>query len=395
MKKRLVKTLLTAAMILVFLAGCGQSGKPESSDPKEETAAEEEIKPEETAETEEVKEIAKDIEAAVFYYTYEDTYIESVRMTLNGILDELGITYWNFDGNKDQTTQNGQIDIAISQGADILIVNIVTPNSPEAAMEIIDKAKEVDIPVIFFNRGMGETEEREAVLMSYEKSVFVGTNAPEAGHIQGKMIGDYLMRNYSTIDLNGDGIIQYAMFMGEVGNVEAEARTRYSVEDTNELLINVGKPELEYFDASNGDKYQADPKGTWSETAGFSHMADNLIQFNEANGNMIELIICNNDEMAIGVINALNEAGYNLGNSKSTTIPVFGVEAVEAAVRLITEGKMTGTVKQDAGGMAEAIGQLVRNTVEGKELMSSLDHFMTETKKGNKIFIFYEAYTGK
>ena len=79
---------------------------------------------------------------------------------------------------------------------------------------------------------------------SYEKCAFVGTNAPEAGHMQGQMIGEYLLENYDTVDLNGDGIISYVMFKGQEGNAEAEARTQFGVEDANAVLTAAGKPEL-------------------------------------------------------------------------------------------------------------------------------------------------------
>ena len=61
-----------------------------------------------------------------------------------------------------------------------------------------------------------------------DKCAFVGTDAPEAGHMQGEMIGKYLVENYDAVDLNGDGKISYAMFMGQLGNVEAIYRTQYA-----------------------------------------------------------------------------------------------------------------------------------------------------------------------
>ena len=66
-------------------------------------------------------------------------------------------------------------------------------------------------------------------------------------------------------------------------------------------------------------------------------MNTNLSQYNEGNNNMIELIICNNDNMAEGCISALESAGYNNGTGK--TIPVFGVDATDSAKELIANGK--------------------------------------------------------
>ena len=331
----------------------------------------------------------EDLNVGVFYYTYSDTYITSVRTALDKALTDAGITFQNFDGNSNQTTQNEQIDTAIVQGCNLLVVNIVTSGSVDASQAIVDKASAAGIPVVFFNRAVEGDEDEGKVLGSYDKCAFVGTDAPEAGHMQGEMIGNYLVENYDTVDLNGDGKISYAMFMGQLGNVEAIYRTQYGVEDANKILVENGKPELEYFDASNTDCYQVDQDGNWSATAANNYMNTNLAQYNEENGNMIELIICNNDGMAEGAISALNDKGYN------TTIPVFGVDATDAAKQLIADGKMTGTIKQDAEGMANGIAHLVGNVGAGKELMAETDDFNISEKVSNKIFIPYAAYTGE
>lgn len=333
--------------------------------------------------------------AAVFYYTYSDTYISSVRTAMDTALKDAGIDYQNYDSNSNQTTQNEQIDTAISQGVDMLIVNIVTSGSVDASQAIVDKAKAADIPVIFFNRAVESDEDEGTVLGSYDKCAFVGTDAPEAGHMQGKMIGTYLVDNFDTVDLNGDGKISYAMFMGQLGNVEAIYRTQYGVEDANAVLTENDLPELVYFDSSNADKYQVDQDGTWSAAAANNYMNTNLAQYNEENENMIELVICNNDGMAEGVISALNDKGYNTGKADAVTIPVFGVDATDAAKQLIADGKMTGTIKQDAEGMAKGIVYLAKNVADGKELMADTSSFNISDKVSNKIYIPYAEYTGE
>ena len=161
------------------------------------------------------------------------------------------------------------------------------------------------------------------------------------------------------------------------------------------MLFRSGKPALEYFDASNTDKYQVDQDGNWSATAANNYMTTNLSQYNESAGNMIELVICNNDGMAEGVISALNDKGYNLGDGSCTTIPVFGVDATDAAKQLIADGKMTGTIKQDAEGMANGIAYLAKNIQSGKELMADTDSFNISEKVSNKIYIPYATYTGE
>lgn len=408
MKKKVVAVLLCAAMSASMFAGCGNGGAdapaetpadnvqddvsldteaPTTDDVDAETPADEG----DDASTADLS----DANVAVFYYTYSDTYIASVRAALDAKLDSLGVTYQDFDANSNQTTQNEQIDTAIQTGADLLIVNIVTSGSVDASQQIVDKANTAGIPVIFFNRAVEGDEDEGKVLGSYDKCAFVGTDAPEAGHMQGQMIGEYLLENYDTVDLNGDGKIQYAMMMGQLGNVEAIYRTQFGVEDANAVLTGASKPELEYFDSKNTDCYQVDQDGNWSATAANNYMTTNLSQFNEDNNNMIELVICNNDGMAEGVITALNDKGYNLGDGTSKTIPVFGVDATDAAKQLIADGKMVGTIKQDADGMAECIAFLTQNAASGKELMDGTDSYNISENVANKIYIPYAPYTGE
>lgn len=374
MKKKLLAVLLCVAMVAAMAVGCG--GGKDSGESKDEGKK-------------------SDLNIGVFYYTYADTYIASVRTALDKKLDDMGVKYQDYDGNNNQTTQNEQIDTAIQTGANLLIVNIVTSGSNDASTQIIDKAKAADVPVIFFNRAVeDEKSEEGTILGSYEKCAFVGTDAPEAGHIQGEMIGDYVVENFDTVDLNGDGKISYAMFMGQLGNAEAIYRTQFAVEDANKKLEEAGKPALEFFDPANTDKYQVDQDGAWSATAANNYMTTNLSQYNEGNNNMIELIICNNDGMAEGAVAALNDKGYNTGDP-AKTIPVFGVDATDAAKKLIADGKMVGTIKQDAEGMAACIAQLTQNTADGKELVDGVEKDMISEKVANKIFIPYGIYTGE
>ncbi len=393
MKRKLMAVLLCAALTAVMLAGCSSTTTTTDTEATEETA-------DDTAEevADAAEETGVDLSSAnigVFYYTYADTYISSVRTALDEQFDALGVTYQNYDGNNNQTTQNEQIDTALAQGANILIVNIVTSGSVDASQAIVDKASAKDAYLIFFNRAVEDDDTAGQVLGSYDKVAFVGTDAPEAGHMQGEMIGNYLVENYDAVDLNGDGVISYAMMMGQLGNAEAIYRTQYSVEDANAILVANGYPELEYFDSSNEEKYQVDQDGAWSATAANNYMTTNLSQYNETNGNMIELVICNNDGMAEGVISALNVAGYNLGTEDSTLIPVFGVDATDAAKQLIAEGKMVGTIMQDAEGMAQCISIMAQNAATGADLTEGTDTWNTDPDISNKIYIPYGTYTGE
>lgn len=356
MKRRILCFLLTVILVLPMLASCSRN---EAAD------------------------------VHVFYYTYSDPYISTVRSSLDKALDGAGIKYQDHDSNNSQTTQTEQVQTAITKGAKLLVVNIVTTGSDDAASGIITLAKNAGIPVIFFNR-----EVSDSVVSSYDKCAFIGTDAAEAGKLQGDMIGDYVVSNYETIDLNGDGKISYVMFMGEKGNNEAIYRTQYSVENANKKLTAAGKSELVFYDPANSDKYLLDRDGKWSASAANDYMTTLLSSYNSANKNMVELIICNNDGMAEGAISALSAAGYNSGGN-SVTVPVFGVDATSAAKELIASGKMAGTIKQDAEGMAQAILKTVKNGLDSsKEILDGMSDYNID-ENVRKVRIAYAVYLGE
>lgn len=325
-------------------------------------------------------------EISVFYYTYGDTYISSVRSAMDKLLKKADLDFQNYDANGNQTTQTEQVTTALAKGTKLLVVNVVDTGSNDAAQNIVDLAKAQNVPVIFFNRSV-----EESVVSSYDKCVFVGTDYEMAGHMQGEMIGKYLVENFDTVDLNGDGKISYVMFKGQEGNMEAIARTQYGVEDANKVLTEASKAELEFYDASNKNKYLVDQNGQWSSAAATDYMGTILAQYSEANGNMVELVIANNDEMALGAVSALQTAGYNKEGTKA--IPVFGVDATDAAQNAVKSGSMVGTIKQDADGMATAITDIAKNMLSEK---SVLDGIASENVVGTwRVNIPYATFIGE
>lgn len=353
--KKIITVLLTLLLFVLLFAGCGNQSSSSG-------------------------------EISVFYYTFSDTYISGVRSAMDKMLKDKGLKFNDYDANSNQSTQTEQVDVAISKGSRMLVVNVVDTGSDDAAKTLIERAKSANIPIIFFNRSVDEE-----VVKSYDKCVFVGTDYEMAGRMQGEMVGKYLLENYDKTDLNKDGKISYVMFKGEEGNMEAIARTKYGVEDCNQVLQRAGKPELQFYDPQNTNKYLVDQNGNWSSAAATNYMSTLLAKYSESNKNMVELIIANNDEMALGAISALQSAGYNKQNA--TTIPVFGVDATDAARSAIKAGSMTGTIKQDSEGMAEAMLHLVENFTEGNDKFKGID---LENVVGDwRVNIPYSAYTGE
>ena len=397
MKMKKISALLLALVMVFTLVACGgNNDAPANNTPANNASDSNDANNTNTSEP--APSTGSDLNVGVFWYAYSDAFLSTVRTALDADLAAAGITYQDYDANNNQASQLEQVQTAITNGVNVLVVNLVTSGSADAAQQIIQAAN--GLPVVFFNRAPEGDGEEGTVLGAYDNVCFIGTDAPEAGHLQGKMIGDFLVENYDSVDLNGDGTISYAMFMGDAANVEAIYRTQYGVEDANAVLTANGKPELAYFNASNSDKYQLDPNGAWSSSAGFDFMSVNLAEYSEANNNMIELVIANNDDMAAGAISALENAGYNLGDGACTKIPVFGVDATQTAQDLIAADKMTGTVKQDAEGMATAITSVVQAIGGGSDMADSIssvagsaDMYSVADGFTTKLFVAYAPFT--
>lgn len=103
----------------------------------------------------------------------------------------------------------------------------------------------------------------------------------------------------------------------------------------------------------------------------------------------LEAIISNNDGMAIGAIEALQKYSYNKGDN-SKYIPVFWINGLPEALKLINEGIMAGTVIQNYPEYADAVYKVGMNLVSGKYPLSGLNYKFDETNK--IIRIPYERY---
>jgi methyl-galactoside transport system substrate-binding protein len=301
----------------------------------------------------------------VLIYKYDDTYISTVRNALTKALDgKAAITMQ--DGKGDQATQNDQLDVMISKKMDGLIVNMV---DAQAAAGVVDKIKAAGIPVVFFNR-----EPNLDILKAYSKSVFVGTNAADAGKMQGDIIKQ-LWGGNKAFDLNGDGKFQYVMFKGEPDNPEAIARTEFSVKQAVEN--GVVMEQISQTFVCNWD------------TALAQQAMESALAANEGK---IELVIANNDSMAMGAIAALSNVGYNIeGGGKF--IPVIGVDATDQAIDAINKGIMSATVKQDGEAMGQAVATIILNMVGGRDPLDGTSHKYDDS--GIAVRIPYSPFMGK
>lgn len=284
----------------------------------------------------------KAIKIGVAIYRGDDAFISSLCSYLEGQIKEqeekIGrkIIVNMVDAKNSQSSQNDQVDNFINKGYDVICVNMVDRT---AAAVIVDKAKEAEIPIIFFNR-----EPVEEDMRIWSQEYYVGSDAQEAGTMEGQMVADAYKESPQSFDKNGDGKIQYVMLEGEQVHQDALIRTEYSVKTmTKEGLV------MEKL---------ASGTGNWMRSPAYEKMLSWVQQF----GTQIELVISNNDEMALGAIEALREKNMLENGPK-----VVGIDGTKDGLEEIVKGEMMGTVKNDAKEQARSILEIACACAEKKD----------------------------
>ena len=351
MKLKKVLAIAMASAMVFGLAACGNSAAPAATEtpaeeaPAEEAPAEETPAEEAPAEEEAAAEeaAAEDAEAAaetagaggnigVCIYKFDDAFMTTYRNALQEILEGKGYTVTFMDGKNDQAEQNNQINNFIAQKVDALIIN---PVMTSAADQIIATVKDAGVPTVLINR-----EPTADQMSAYDKLVYVGCDARQSGTMQGELILDTANKG----DINGDGKVSYIMIQGDPENVDAQYRTEFSVK----ALTDAGM-EVEELDLQRGD---------WDRNKGQEIAQNDLAKFGED----IEVIFCNNDDMAIGALQAIQAAGRKVNED----IYLVGVDALDAALNEVAAGNMTGTVLNDAQGQAEGAVAAMEELLGGK-----------------------------
>lgn len=310
--------------------------------------------------------VGRTLRVGVALYQQEDTFIETVTRELQRAALETGdgqdikINLYIADGKESQATQNEQVDRFLERGYDVICVNVVDRT---AAAVIIDKAQAADVPVIFFNR-----EPVEEDLRRWQHAYYIGLPAGDAGVLQGELVLDAWQSRRNELDRNGDGVLQYVMLEGEPGHQDALLRTEYSIS----TLIKAGVSTEKLSSAA----------ANWQRGQAGIRMRQWLREFGDA----IEVVFANNDDMALGAIDACTEAGLD----KSSLPFIVGVDATPPAMEALREGTLEGTVRNDAVGLAESlISMAVSLSSDGTPPQGM------EVTDGSYVWLRYEAVTAE
>lgn len=269
----------------------------------------------------------------------------------------IAINIETLDASGSQTTQNEQVQMLIEKGCDVICVNLVDRTEPTT---ITDMAEKNGVPIIFFNRELVSED-----LERWDQLYYVGADAFESGVLQGELAAS-AFKNNPAMDKNGDGICQYIVLEGEAGHQDSIVRTEYSINTLMEQGVEVEK--LGYAIAN------------WNRAQAQTKTATMFAQY----GNRIELILANNDDMALGAIDELKAAEL----PREMWPVVIGIDGTDVGLEAVKKGEMTATVYNDKEGQAKGMLELAYSIVTGNPLSEEF-----ELQDGKYIRLPYQIVT--
>lgn len=304
----------------------------------------------------------------VTIYKFDDTFMSYVRGKIESEAKSAGVPISVQDGQGDQSKVNDIQDLFLSQGYNALALNMVEPT---AANVVIQKAAVKKVPIVFFNR-----EPDAADLAKYPLAYYVGAKAQASGTMEGEIVADY-WKKHPEADKNKDGVLQYVMLIGDPANTDAKYRTEYSVKALTAAGIKV--------------QSLAEDTAMWNRGDAQNKMQAWLTKF----GDKIEVVFANNDDMALGAIEALKAAGY-FGPGKKY-IPVVGVDATPPALDALKQGTLLGTVLNDAANQGKATFDLASQLGAGAKTLKTVAPLAnadgTPNPQGHYVWVPYTKVT--
>ena len=271
-------------------------------------------------------------------YDKSDTFINSLVESYKEQLGEyqedgrtVSVTVMDAAGL--QRTQNDQIKELLEAGCSVLCVNLVDRTDPS---EIIDSARDRDVPIIFFNR-----EPVAEDMLQWSGLYYVGAYAEQSGTMQGELAAEAIKEN-PEID-----------------------RTENAVDTLKQNDIRLEK--LSYGIAN------------WSRAQAQNRMTQMIGQYKD----QIELVLANNDDMILGALDA-----YAALNTPGDAMPVFfGIDGTDVGLEAVLDGRMAGTVYNDKEGQAGAMATLTAALITGE----GMDEIAFENER--YIYLPYEKVT--
>ncbi len=294
MKKVLV--CMMAILLVLALVACSATPAPAAESPAEGTQAEAETQSSAPAEeSKEASAAGEGIEIAYLINSANDTYENYVFNSAKEYCDANGIKLTMYDGLNDAGNQLTQLETVCSNGADaVIVVPIDTSGDGQEYRAITDNYK---VPIVSVARELKSAW------------VKVSVDSAKVGKMQAQHVVDTLGEKLNV-----------ALLVGTLGTEDQQQRTKANHEVLDPLAdVNIVFEET----------------GEWQRDKGMT-VCENWLQ----SGKEFDVVIANNDEMAVGAALAIEAAG------KTDQIKVFGIDGNEGGLEAIKNGTMSATVFQ-------------------------------------------------
>lgn len=326
MKKRVLALCLAALMLMALLAGCGGSGGAASSGGASSGADGSQPASSGGGSADEIK--------IGFTMAVRDQFLTSMELAATAYAEaQPGVTIDVVDANNDVALQISHVQTWASSGFDAAIICAV---SNDTAPELIQAAG--DMKVVFVNR------QPELSLLN-ENIVYVGTDETLYGKEQAKFLAEYFKAQGKT-DIN------VILFQGVLGLDNVIKRTQSVKDGLTENGINYN---IVYEDTANWDRAEAMNK---------------FVQIMGDSSKQYDVVISNNDEMALGVIEAMLTTG-----EQKVLCPVVGIDATSVGCEAIERGEMACSVFQDPVAQGEGAAKCAIALVKGEEIEGLVDNY--------------------
>lgn len=240
--------------------------------------------------------------------------------------------------------QREQVDFMLEQGMDALIVQPVDLAQVE---ELVFTVAEKKVPLVLvsekplsYNTRKATINEKDQRITAYENVCFVTADPKQAGMRQGQLISSLPHAG----DLNGDGTMSFALIEGEDRAAETQIRSLYSAQL---LSMAVQHSKCLYTEAAGAGRGNS------------KEICQNVLKRYKTN---VDLILCNNDQLALGALAAIQEAGRVVGED----IFIIGADGDPQVIDLVRQGKISGTVAVNGQAMAQAAADAAVGMLHGE-----------------------------
>lgn len=281
-----------------------------------------------------------------------------VAVLLSATIGSAVLVLSGCSGKSDQTEKTLRVGV-ITYTQDDPFINGLTDELKAQLKAMENKERRIIVSTKSGNDDQQEQNEK------VEEMIDAGCDAEQSGIMQGEIAAEYI-NSHPEVDKNKDGKIQYVLLEGEAGHQDAISRTEYSVKTLMKNDVILEKLSYQLAD--------------WNRGQAENRMNRLISQY----GKKIELVMSNNDEMALGAVEAYRKAGY----AREDWPVIFGIDGLEEALEAVKAGEMQGSILNDRVDQAKEMAKMAVELFEGE------DFEQESLKEGRYYFSEYQKVDG-